>query len=337
MRKLIYCGLVLVMVASLVIGGCAAEEEITQVRYLGAPVGSDNFMMAALFGDAATKALGMPCGAFPGGSEANMTLIEDGDGELSYACTIHAYQAYNGLAPYDREHKKLRMLGYQSGVNLTFAVRMDSDIYAIEDLLKGYKLGVGTGGAMAEVYAVATLEAGYGITDEDIEAGGGAVAHLSYGELGSGLADRTLDCICLFTHYTKVASRHMAAEERFGIRLLPVSEEAMAKILAVYPAFASGYQEPVYKGSPEPVLCVALMAIGVTSSDLPEDLVYDIMDVLWDLDFIDKVLDTCPSFAGYCRESMLLEGTQVIPFHTGAAKWYQDHGMTLPPGAEVLP
>jgi TRAP transporter TAXI family solute receptor len=345
MRKLIYLGLVLVLVGSLVIVGCAGEAqpapteaEITQVRYLGAPVGSDNFMIGALFANEARSELGMPCGAFPGGSAENIKLINAGDAELGYASCMDAYNGANGLSPFDQEYKKIRFLARHSTVSLAIAVKMDSDIQEISDLLEGKKLAVGTGGSTAELFSLYALEAGYGITPADIEAGGGVVAHLSYSEMGAGLADGTLDCVCLFTFPTKVASKLMAADEQFGVRLLPISDEAMTKISAAYPFIGRGYVNGgVYKGNAEQVTAISSNYIQITSSDLSDDLVYQIMDVLWSDTVQQKVVESCPACPDYALENTLREGSIVIPVHPGAAKWYQDQGMTLPPEAKVLP
>jgi TRAP transporter TAXI family solute receptor len=337
MRKLIYFGLVLIMVASLVMGGCVAEEEVTQVRYLGAPVGSDNFMIGALFADKAATELGMPCGAFPGGSVENVKAVDMGEAELGYASCMDAYNGYHGLAPFDEEYTNIRFLARHSTVSLAIAVRMDSDIYEISDLLEGKRLGIGTGGSTAELFSLYALEAGYDITPEDIEAAGGVVAHLSYTEMGTGLADGTLDCVCLFTSPTAVASKLMAADERFGVRLLPISDEAMAKIHAAYPFIGGGYVEGgVYAGSPTQVTAISSNYIQITRSDLSEDLVYDIMEVLWGDEQQADVIELCPACPDYLLENTLREGSIVIPVHPGAAKWYEDHGMTLPPEAEVL-
>jgi len=358
MRRAVCFTLVLVMLASFVIAGCAQPspapapaptpapapsptpaapaKQYTQIRYLAAPTGSDNYTLGAIFADYAGKALGMPAGVLPGGSVENIKAIDRGDAEIGYCSVPDAYNGFNGLTPFDRKYDKIRFLDRYSTVSLTFAVRMDSDIKAIPDLLKGKKVGIGTGGSAAELITLAVLEAGYGIKPEDIEKGGGVVSHISYAAMGTGLADKTLDCVCLFAYQSAVAKNHLAAEERFGLRLLPVEDAAMTKILAKYPFYAKGQMDGgLYKGNPSAVPCVNLSFIQVTSKDLPDDLVYKIMNVLWNEEMAKKAIASCPALPDYQLRWALREGYNVIPVHPGAAKWYKDKGMTLPTGAKV--
>jgi len=311
-------------------------KQYTQIRYVGAPTGSDNYTLGAIFADYASKALGIPAGVLPGGSVENIKAIDRGDAEIGYCSVPDAYNGFRGLAPFDRQYDKIRFLDRYSTVSLTFAVRMDSDIKTIPDLLKGKKVAIGTGGSAAELITLAVLEAGYGIKPEDIQKGGGVVSRISYADMGTGLADKTLDCVALFAYQSAVAKNHLAAEERFGLRLLPVDDAAMTKILAKYPFYTKGQMDGgLYKGSPTAVPCVALSFIQITSKDLPDDLVYKIMDVLWNEEVVKKVIASAPALPDYQLKWALREGYNVIPVHPGAAKWYKDKGMTLPAEAKV--
>ncbi|MFC1906654.1 TAXI family TRAP transporter solute-binding subunit [Chloroflexota bacterium] len=307
-------------------------EEITQIRLLGAPVGSSTFMMRALWADYLHKKLGMPSGAFPGGERENLQILNRGDAEESYSSAWAASNAYQGLSPFSEPLTNIRFMNHYTTVQLTFAVRADSDLKSIDDIV-GKKMAIGSKGSMAEGWPLFALEEGYGITPKTIEDAGGVVSHLSYSEMGTQLSDQTVDVITLFTKHDVVASHHKATEERFGIRLLPLSEEAMDKILAKYPFVVKGSMTGgTYKNEPNNVNTIGSATICLTHRDMPADLVYKIMDVILSDEVTAEADKRYPIMMMSQKDAWLRGSESGVPLHPGALKWYQDNGIAIPSG-----
>jgi uncharacterized protein len=350
MRRASLIIIAILILAALLAVGCAQPgpsaspassavnyRNVTQLRYIGATTGSDNYMIGAIFAQLAQSKLGMPAGVLPGGTLENPAAIDKGDGEAAYVSCLDAEAAYNGKPPFTSAIKSMRFLARHSTVSLTFAVRNNSDIKTIPDLLKGKKIAIGTGGTAAETIALAVLKDGYGITPADIQKGGGVVSRMSYADMGNGLADGTQDCVCLFTYESAIAKNHVAADTQFGLRLLGIDDSAMKKILATNAAFSAGKViGGVYKYNPQDVPCVSLNFFQFTGRDVPDDIVYKMMSILWSPEMQKQVAEKCPSTPDYQLKWALREG-YVVPIHPGAAKWYKDQGIAIPADAKVLP
>lgn len=315
----------------------APAPKITQIRYLGATVGSSNFMMGVLLANEMAKAFGIPASGLPGGSIENMKMISEGEAEIGYAAAMDAYNGYKGNPTFTKAYTNVRSLRQNSNTLLTFAVRADSAIKEIPDLLKGKKLAIGAAGSASETHPLIVLKVGYGITPEDITKNGGVVSRLSYDAMGNQLADGTIDCCTIITSPSTKPAGHVAAEERFGIRLLPISDAVMDKVVKEYPFFSKGEMAgKLYKAHPNPIPLLGMDYINIVNKNMPEDMVYKIMDIMGSDGFRDQVVKSCPAFAEW-NKTNLVAGINTLPVHPGAAKWLQEKGWKFLAGTEVLP
>ena len=79
----------------------------------------------------------------------------------------------------------------------------------------------------------------------------------------------------------------------------------------------------MYAGNDEDVETFGVKATFVTSSDVDEDTVYQVVKAVFDN--FDRFKKLHPSFANLKQEDMISEGLSA-PLHDGAAKYYKEQG-----------
>ena len=341
-RKVILMALGLVLILSLGMAGwgCGGGASSTvggpdpgQIRILAASSGSQTFLGMGLMADQLRKGLERPVGAFPGASRENLPFVNRGEAEVSYLSTIEGTNAWNGEGLFEGKEKMRNIrswIGMVPDLPLACFTRMDSGIESIADL-NGKRVGIGTKGSWAEVYALMAMEAGYGVTQATIEAAGGVVARLSYGAMRDQLADRSIDAIWLFATGDKVSPYAMAVEETVGARWVGLTDEAIAKIKSVYPFFAVPTAKGgLYKGNPDPIKVVAATAIIAVRGDMSEDLVYKMTGIQLEEKNRKAVATRIINWPLFGEPEVNFVGLDAIPMHKGAYKWYQDNGWPIP-------
>ena len=343
MKKIIYCLLAVCLAFSVLLIGCAkpapapapapapspAPETLKQLRFLSSSVGTQNFGIDSYLAGVVSKKLGIPCGAFPGGIVTLLPLLNDGEGEFGLTVPSSSGPAYKGDDPFDRALTNVRFMQSRGGYATPCVTRMDSDIKTLEDL-KGKRIAWGGKGESAEVHARAMLQAA-GITPEEIEAAGGVLSNMSYQAMGEALADGTVDAIWLNNQLTSPHTAVMLAEERFGLRLVPLPEGALEKGLKenIYSAKMC-VKGGTFKGSPEDVCYLGFPAQTLCRADLPDNLVYDVMKVMYEPDVAKYIADTFPASALWGDIEDGLAAAHIVPMHPGAAKyWTEDRGVDL--------
>jgi hypothetical protein len=83
----------------------------------------------------------------------------------------------------------------------------------------------------------------------------------------------------------------------------------------------------VYKDFDIPTIAVATQ-IGVSAA-VPEDVVYDLMRAIFDVEHTDSLAATLQPLASLSDEGLVLDGIQV-PLHPGAERYWRERGLTLP-------
>ena len=107
-------------------------------------------------------------------------------------------------------------------------------------------------------------------------------------------------------------------------RLLPISDEKFTQLLKLN----EGYNRAVipsgaYKGIDADVPTVSAATVLIVNKDLDADIIYKIVKILGSN--IDHVKTINPgAFKGYSHKVMA--NSTVIPYHPGAAEYYQEVG-----------
>ena len=307
-----------------------AKVRPKQIRWLSPSVGTSNFATDAYLADIFVKELKIPSGAFPGAAGPNLTLLNDGEGELaSGPDEALIVAAYKGQEPYTRTLTNLRYMYNRGGFGTVCAVRADSNIKTLKDLI-GKKIGVGGKGEVAHKNSVAMLE-GAGITVKDIEAAGGVLAFMSYAAMGEALLGRTLDATWFNSPRAAVHPSHKMVEERAGLRLIPVPDEALTNAIKKNPLLSKmKIKGGTYKGSPDDHYFIGGAVAITVRTDLPDDLVYELTKLIYRPDVAKWVATNQELFnlMGDTEDGLI--ASEYIPMHPGAAKfWSVDRNVDL--------
>lgn len=253
-----------------------------------------------------------------GASVANAQLIGTGDADFALLQNDVAFYAYNGVTLAAFKDKPIKNMGavftiYPELVHVV--VTKASGVKTVRDL-RGKKVVLGPLGSGTEANALQILEA-YGVKENDL----GRAERIDAAAAADQLKDGRVDAV-FFT--TGMGSAVIVDTFISGkAALVPVTGSEAEALAKKYPFYTS-VKVPVhtYKDQAE-ASTVAVMAMMVARSDLPEDLVYR---------FTKAIFDDLKQFheAHSAAKSLTLETALAgnpIPLHPGAARFYKEKGI----------
>ena len=253
-----------------------------------------------------------------GASVANAQLIGSGDADFALLQNDITYYAYNGTTLAAFKDKPVKNMGgvftiYPELVQLV--ATKESGIKTIRDL-KGKKVVLGPTGSGTEANALQILEA-YGLRESDL----GKAERIDAAAASDQLKDRRVDAV----FYT-VGLGAAAIVDTFitgKVTLVPVAGAETEALKKKYPFYTSvRVPANTYKDQTE-ATTVAVMAMMVARSDLPEELVYRFTKAIFD-DL--KQFHEAHSAAKNLTLETALNGMP-IPLHPGAAKFFREKGL----------
>ena len=252
-----------------------------------------------------------------GASVANAQLIGTGDADFALLQNDIAFYAYNGVTLGAFKDKPIKNMGaiftiYPELIHVV--VTKASGIRTVRDL-KGKKVVLGPQGSGTEANALQILEA-YGMKESDIKA-----ERIDAAAAADQLKDGRVDA-AFFT--TGMGSAVIVDSFISGkVALVPVAGSEAEAMKKKYPFYTSvKVPANTYKDQAE-TTTVAVMAMMVARSDLPEDLVYLFTKAIFD-DL--KQFHAAHSAATYLTLETALSGNP-IPLHPGAARFYKEKGV----------
>ena len=194
--------------------------------------------------------------------------------------------------------------------------RKGSGIKTIMDL-KGKRVSLDEPGSGTLVDA-RLIFAAYGLTEKDVKA-----EYLKPQQAADKLKEGTLDAFFNVSGWPQAAISELAATT--GIDLVPIDGPEAAKLIKEYSFFgADEIPDSAYKNTTG-VKTVSVNAIWVTSSKLPDTLIYAITAALWNPS-TRKLLDSGHAKGRSIKLETALDGLG-IPLHAGAEKFYKEKGL----------
>jgi len=218
----------------------------------------------------------------------------------------------------DVEEVRLVAVGHTSDTH--WIVRKNSPIKSCYDF-KGKVIGVGpAGSATLNIYSKKHLAAGWGITLEDIKP-----KYIAFHEITRGIRDNTIDAGIIAAGYPIAAIMELARD--IPIRLLETEPEVLKKMQANYPN-VTAFVIPAgsYKGIDKDVHTYTLPQMWLCRTDLPEDVVYNIIKAVYDNSEARNAIH--PMAKKYTVENAF-RGSNSVPvgYHPGAIKYYKERGI----------
>lgn len=267
-----------------------------------------------------TAETGIKCTApSTGGSIANINAIQAGDMTMGVAQSDWQFHAYNGDVPEfegDKKFEDLRAVFSVHPEPFNVVARADSGIETFEDL-KGKRVNVGNPGSGQRGTMEVVLDAvGWTMGDFSL------ASELKPAEQSAALGDNKVDAIIYTVGHPNGSIQE--ATSTVDARLIPVTGEAIDKLVEENPYYAKAIVPGgMYTGNDEDVETFGVKATFVTSADVPDDMVYEVVKSVFDN--FDRFKGLHPAFANLEPEAMIAEGNSA-PLHPGAEKYYKEQG-----------
>ena len=253
-----------------------------------------------------------------GGSRANIQEIEDGGCDLATVQNDVMYYAYTGTDLFSEEgaYDSFRAVAglYDETVQI---VTCNPEIKTVADL-KGKTVSVGDSGSGTEFNAKQILAA-YDLTFDDV-----TVVNADFQNSADSLKDGKIDAAFIVAGAPTTAVVDLASMKE--INLVQLDEEHIAALQEDY----NFYTETVipagtYQGLDEDATVVSVRATLVAYTGLSDEVVYELTKALFE--------NQEALAQGHAKFELLnledaVKGIDV-PFHPGAAKYYEEQGITV--------
>lgn len=252
-----------------------------------------------------------------GASTENVRLLGDGTVNFAILQPDSPYFAARGEREYTPETKVDNIRGVYAG-HRSFTqciVREDSGINAISEL-KGKTVAISPAGSPTVYFHRAVLEA-VGLKEGDYKE-----VYMTYGEMGEAVKNKVVDAS--FIYLGIPASPILDLESTTKIKILGLTAEEQKSITDKYPYITHGtVPKGAYKCVAEDILTIAALGNLVCRSDVPDDVVYQMVKL------IAEHPDEIAALHVSGKEWDLADAHEglAIPLHPGAEKYYKEKGI----------
>lgn len=252
-----------------------------------------------------------------GGSVANINAIKAGDMDMGVAQSDAQFNAYNGVGDFDGDaFENLRSVFSVHPEPFTVVARADSGIETFADL-KGKRVNIGNpGSGQYATMQVVMDKLGWTMGDFAL------ASELKPAEQSAALGDNKVDAIIYTVGHPNGSIQE--ATSTVDAKLIPVTGPEIDELVADNPYYAvATIPGGMYAGTDEDVTTFGVKATFVTSADVPDDVVYEVVKAVFDN--FDRFKGLHPAFANLQPEEMISQGLSA-PLHPGAEKYYQEQG-----------
>jgi TRAP transporter TAXI family solute receptor len=323
-RSVIFVGVGLLVAFSITALASAQTKKDLGIKTLtiaSGPVSGLYYPTAAKIGELYEKAFNLKVTVDIGGSAQNVRRVDAGkDADIGIAATPEIFNAYNGIAPFNKKFTNIRLLGCWNFSHFQVLVREGSGIRAWRDF-KNKRFTPGPAGAGSDILARYILEE-EGITYDTIRKAGGNVEFRDFSGATEAMKDATLDAIATTMSYpVPVFDEYLLNNKGY---LMPTEESLLKKISQKYPAYSQSIiPAGVYKGQNSPVPTFAYWINFIVRADLPESVVYELTKTIYDND--TAIASLMAAMKDFSKKNALKWNE--IPIHPGAQKYYKEIGL----------
>ncbi|MEP2978648.1 MAG: TAXI family TRAP transporter solute-binding subunit [Lentilitoribacter sp.] len=315
-RTLMAAGVALTMVS-----GVASAQDKTgwpESFTVGtASQGGTYFVYGSGFAGIISEELGISGGGeITGGPMQNMALVHTGEAAFGMSTMGPANASLNGenpIAPGLKMDKACAMFPmYQTPFNVTALT--SSGITSIAEIPAGAKIGFGPAGSTSDTYFPEMLKT-LGV---DFERRNG-----SWNDLGSQLQDGLLDAVAFAAGVPTAAVSQLEAQTE--VNFVEFTEEEQATVQSNFPVANFVVPSGTYSSQPGDLRSVSMWNFAIANCDLPESFVYEATKaVMGDHDRMMKVHK-----AARTTVPENWDKNTVLPWHPGAAKWFNENGASV--------
>ncbi len=253
-----------------------------------------------------------------GGSVFNINAVMSGDLEFGIAQSDRQFQAMKGQSEWDgKPQEKLRAVCALHPESVTLIAAADAGINSIEDL-KGKRVNIGDPGSGNRGNAIDALSNAGIDWESDIQA-----EQVKAVESAKLLQDGRIDAYFYTVGHPNGSVKEATAGKR-KVKIVPITN--VDDLIKEFPFYAKSvipaslYPTAENEGD---TVTYGVKATLITSSDVPEDIVYNITKEVFEN--LEEFKSLHPSFGVLTKENML-EGNSA-PYHAGALKYFKEAGI----------
>lgn len=253
-----------------------------------------------------------------GGSVYNINTIREGELEFGVAQSDWQYHAYHGTSQFADAgpFENLRAVFSIHPEPFTVVARADAGITNFDDL-KGKRVNVGNPGSGQRGTMEVLMDA-LGWTMDDFA----LATELKAAEQSAALCDNQIDAM-VYTVGHPSGSIQEATTACDSV-LVNVVGPAVDGLIADNPFYrVATIPGGMYRGNDEDVTTFGVGATLVTSSDVSDEAVYQLVKAVFDN--FDDFKSLHPAFAELKPEEMIHDGLSA-PLHDGALRYYKEQG-----------
>lgn len=319
-------------IAALVAAGMAGPASAAEERFITIGTGGQTGVYFVV-GQSICKLVnrgqkdhGLKCTApSTGGSIANINAIKAGDQDMGVAQSDWQYHAYNGTSKFEEggAFDKLRAVFSVHAEPFTVIARKDAGIEEFDDL-KGKRVNVGNpGSGQRGTMEVLLEEKGMSFDDFSL------ASELKSAEQAAALGDNKVDAIVFTVGHPNGSIKE--ATTTVDANLVNVTGDVVDKLIEDNPFYAKAtIPGGMYKGSDDDTTTFGVKATFVSSTDVPDDVIYEVVRAVFEN--FDRFKKLHPAFADLKEEEMISGGLSA-PLHPGAEKYYKERGWLDEDGA----
>jgi uncharacterized protein len=250
------------------------------------------------------------------GSVFNINAVDRGLLDFGVAQSDRNWQAFNGHADWEGSPvETLRSVVSLHPETVMLVARADSGIESVEDL-RGKRVNIGNPGSGQRANAEDVLRLYEIDPSRDFRAQG-----LQQQEASRALVDRSIDAF-FYTVGNPSAAIEQPAQSA-SLRFIPLDAPAIQEFVSERPYYVmTEIPANTYRGQGEAVPTYAVTATVVTRDDVPEEVVYDVVRVVFER--LDDLRASHAAFRNLEPEQML-QGLSA-PLHPGAERYYREQG-----------
>ena len=253
------------------------------------------------------------------GSKANIESIAAGDYQLGTVQSDVMAYAWAGTRSFETNGAidSFRVVAglYAESVQL---ITMDPEIKSVADLA-GKSVSIGAPGSGVYFNAMDVLAAA-GLTEADIQP-----QYQSFADSADALKDGKIDAAFIVAGAPTAAITELCTTN--NAYLVPIDGEVAEKLMAESPYYTA-YTIPAgtYAGQDADVVTATVKATLIVSASAAEDDVYALTKAIF------ENTDAIAAENGKGAELSIENATSgmTAPFHAGAAKYFAEHGVTVP-------
>ena len=255
-----------------------------------------------------------------GGSVYNLNTIRTGELDLGVAQSDWQYHAYNGsgkqafidAGPFT----ELRAVFSVHAEPVSLVARADSGIRHIDQLVNK-RVNIGNPGSGSEgTWNVVWRALGHDNGDLKL------AAQMKSSETPSALCDNKIDAF--FWLVGNPSALNKEATTTCDARFVEVSGPAIDKLVSSKPFYRYAViPGGMYRGNPDDIKTFGVGATFVTSTAVPDEVIYQIVKAVFDN--FDDFRKLHPAFANLQQSEMISDALSA-PLHAGAVRYYKERG-----------